>query len=115
MSAASRSIQATPNTVKPGVTFAAILLTAAVALVLVAVALPAAGEPQLVPAAGSAPAMHDRGWATAGEPAAAAPILHDRGSSSAANAAGATTTQTTGVPSAVGAETAGPDGARRHR
>lgn len=118
MSAASRSVQAAPRTGQLGIALAAFLLIA-VAVALVAVARPTVTSPQAAPAAGSAPSLHDRGWATAGQQApVAAPVLHDRGSSTQAiEDAAAPTTQYMGIPytsPAADRDADGPNGGR-HR
>jgi hypothetical protein len=118
MSAASRSIQAAPRAGQLGIMLAAILV-AAVLVALVAVARPTVPNQQAAPAAGSAPTLHDRGWATAGELApAGAPVLHDRGASTVATqVASAPTTFYTGIPyTPTRSRDADAElGARRHR
>ena len=86
MSAALRTTQATPSMRPLGAAFGGIVI--------------AVGDPrraglrpggadhvQAVPAAGAAPVLNDRGWATAPSAADTAPVLNDRGWATAPSAA----------------------------
>jgi len=87
MSAALRTVQATPSMRPLGAAFGGIVVAAAI-LGLLAFGQLTATKPQTIPTAGGAPIAHDHGWSSA--PAAgAAPVLHDRGLATAPSAAGA--------------------------
>jgi hypothetical protein len=85
MSAAFRTNQATPSMRPLGAAFGGILIAAAI-LALLAFGQPTATNSRTVPAAGAAPVLHDRGWATAPSAADTAPVLHDRGWATAPSA-----------------------------
>jgi hypothetical protein len=64
MSAASRTIQGTQGTFRPAIAFGAVALASGLVLLLAFSQL-GATKSQAVPAAGTAPVGHDRGWSSA--------------------------------------------------
>jgi hypothetical protein len=88
MFAALRTTQAEPSLRPLVAAFAGVVIAAAI-LGLLAFGQLTATNSGTVPAAGSAPVMHDHGWSSASSATGSAPVMHDHGWSSASSAASA--------------------------